>query len=199
MTRTKQTNQKKQKFDYSAFVDAVRNEKRVEASKLSREIIVRLIDYLKVVMSANQDSAEECAQQAFMNVYEQIIQNNIRKPEYIFMYLIRACRNEYFKFVKIENRYLSNDDALNYMKEPAEQMENLIEQERLELLNECLDELDKDSRNFILYLLRYPDKSTEEICEKFGMSNANVRTKKSRLIKRLHNAYKVKSAKTMPD
>lgn len=185
------------RLDYSAFVEAVLNEDRKKASRLSGEILPRLIDYLQVVMSANYDAASECAQQAFMNVYEQITQNKIQKPAYIFKYLICACRNEYLKFIKIENRYLNSEETLMYMKEPAVQLENLIDEERMDMLNDCLDELDNDSKNFVLYFLQHPGASTNEVCDKFDMSNANVRTKKSRLIKRLHNAYKIKSKQAM--
>lgn len=188
---------KSPRLDYSALVEAVLRGNRKEASRLSGEILPRLVDYLQVVMGADFQAASECAQQAFMNVYEQIVQNRIKKPAYIFKYLICACRNEYLKFVKIENRYLNSEETILYMKEPAEQLENLIEEERMDLLNDCLDELDNDSKKFILYFLRNPDTSTNEVCDKFDMSNANVRTKKSRLIKHLHHAYKAKSKQTM--
>jgi len=185
---------KTMRMDYSALVEAVLNGNRKEASRLSGEIIPRLEDYLQVVMGADRQAASECAQQAFMNVYEQITQDKIKNPPYIFKYLISACRNEYLKFIKRENRYLNSDETLMYMKEPAEQLENLIEEERIQLLNKCLDDLDSDSKEFIVYFLRNPDTSTKEVCKKFEMSNANVRTKKSRLIKHLHKAYKTKQA-----
>lgn len=188
---------KSPRLDYSAFVEAVLHGNRKEASRLSGEILPRLVDYLQVVMGADSQAASECAQQAFMNVYEQITQNKIQKPVYIFKYLICACRNEYLKFIKIENRYLNGEETIMYMKEPAEQLENLIEEERMDLLNDCLNELDYDSRKFILHFLHHPETSTNEVCDKFNMSNANVRTKKSRLIKHLHHAYKTKSKKTM--
>ncbi|MGF1671801.1 MAG: RNA polymerase sigma factor [Balneolaceae bacterium] len=185
---------KNSRLDYSELVEVILKNDMKAASHLSSEIIPRLIDYLRVAHGADSHAAEECAHQAFANVYEQIMQNKIQKPVYVFRYLIQACKNEYFKYSRKEKRYsFDDDDTLAAMCEPAEQVENLIDEERQQLLSECLNELDQKSKDFILYFLNYPDTTVEEVCKKFNMSNANVRTKKSRLLKKLHNTYKRKS------
>lgn len=183
------------RLDYSELVISLLNGEQRRADKLMQELIPKLEEYLRVVMGANKEAAEECAQQAFMNVYEHIMANKIKVPKYILSYLLRACKNEYIRYQNNEKRYLSSEDTFNEMAEPASQIQNLMDEERKQLLKECLDELDPESHEFITYFLKNPDASTKEASRHFNLTGGNVRTKKSRLTKHLHEAYKRRAKK----
>ncbi len=187
----------KQRVDYAELVDSLEKDDRRNANKLLEEVYPRLVEYLQVTMGAKVMIAEECVQQAISDVYEQIKKGNIRERNYILSYLMTACRNEYIKFKKKEGRFIYDEDSFRYVSEPAEQIENLIDEDRKRLLYECLDELDEESRKFMLYFIKNPDTTTKKAANHFQLTGANVRTRKSRLTQKLHEAYKRKSEQTM--
>lgn len=181
------------RVDYSELVEALHKGDDAKASELLSEVIPRLEDYLKVVMSANENAATECVQQAFLDVFEQVRKNNIKNSKYIFSYLIKACRHEYLRYVKRQHKFDYEEDAFNEAYETEEQFKNLLDQERQRILEECLGELRKKSREFIEYFMDKPDASTDDAVAEFDISNANVRTRKHRILSRLHHCYKRKS------
>lgn len=182
-----------QRVDYSELVEALQKGNEAKASELLSEVIPRLEDYLQVVMSAEENAAKECVQQAFLDVFEQIRRNNIKNNKYIFSYLIKSCRHEYIRYVKREHKFDYDEESFNEIYEPEEQFQNLLDKERQRILEECLGELRKKSREFIEYFMDRPDASTDDAVEEFDISNANVRTKKHRILSRLHHCFKRKS------
>jgi len=181
------------RVDYSELVDALLDGDELKAGELLEEVIPRLEEYLQVVMGANSKSAKECVHQAFLDVFEQIRKDNIRDQKFIFSYLIKASRHEYLRYKKHQHKFLYEEDTLDGTIQPARQIENLLDEERQRLLKECLDELDKKSREFITYFIKEPDTTTKEASKIFKLSGANVRTKKSRITSQLHECYKRKS------
>ena len=183
----------KTRVDYSELVEALQQGNDGKSRELINEILPRLEDYLVVVMNAERNAARECVQQAFLDVFEQIRKDKIKENKYIFSYLIKSCRHEYLRYAKREHKFKYEDEALNTLYEPEEQVKNLLDQERQKILKQCLGELQDKSRSFIEYFIDKPDVTTEEAQEKFGLSGANVRTRKSRILSRLHHCYKRKS------
>lgn len=181
------------RVDYSELVDALHKGDDEKANELLSEVIPRLVDYLQVVMSAEENAARECVHQAFLDVFEQVRKNNIKESKYIFSYLIKSCRHEYFRYVKHQHKFEYEEIAFNEMYEPEEQFKNLLDKERQRLLEECLGELRKKSREFIEYFMNRPDATTDDAIAEFDLSSANVRTKKHRILSRLHHCYKRKS------
>lgn len=181
------------KVDYSELVEVLQSGDDVRAKDLVSEIVARLEDYLCVVMSATPVDAKECVQQAFVDVFEQVRQDRINEPKYFFSYLIKACRNEYVRYMKRKHKFKYDDDALNLRVQPEQQFQNLLDKERQFILQKCLEELQGDSKEFIEYFIDKPDIPSEVVGEKFGLSNSNVRTKKHRILGRLHHCFKRKS------
>lgn len=182
------------RLDYSELVFALQENKKGKANDVLKELLPRLKDYLKVTMNAKESDAEECVHQAYLRVYDQIMKDNIRKEKYIFSYLLRACRNEYIQYMKRQHRFeapLDNEEA-DYLNRPAQQIENLMDEDRQRILGECLEELQEKSRRFIEYFIDKPDTTTKEASKHFKISGANVRTKKSRIVSRLHHCFKRK-------
>lgn len=183
----------KTRVDYSELVLALQEGDDAKAAELLSELIPRLEDYLVVAMSADENAAQECVQQAFLDVFEQIRQDKIKESKYIFSYLIKSCRHEYLRYAKRQHRFKYEEEALNELYEPEEQVKNLLDKERQRILKECLEELQEKSKKFIEYFIDKPDATTDEAVEEFGLSGANVRTRKSRILSRLHHCYKRKS------
>lgn len=184
----------KNRVDYSDLVNALQKGDEPKAAELIQEILPRLEDYLVVVMNAERNAAKECVQQAFLDVFEQIKKDRIKESKYIFSYLIKSCRHEYLRYAKREHKFKYEEEALNVLYEPETQMQNLLDKERQRILEECLNELKEKSKKFIKYFIDKPDSTTEEASAEFDLSGANVRTRKSRILSRLHHCYKRKSS-----
>ncbi len=181
------------RIDYSELVEALQQDNDDKSKELIEEIIPRLEDYLIVVMSADRYEAQECVQQAFFEVFKQIKKDNIKDSKYILSYFIKSCRHEFIRFKKKQHKFKYEEEALNTLYEPEEQYKNLLDKERQRILKACLDELQEKSRRFIEYFIDKPDATTEEAKKEFDLSGANVRTRKSRILSRLHHCYKRKS------
>lgn len=181
------------RLDYSELVFALQENNEGKANEILEEVLPRLKDYLKVTMNADEQEAEECTQQAFINVYEQILKENIKKEKYIFSYLIRACRNEYLSYSKNQHRFNSPvEENPQHFVEPADQIKNLLDKDKQRILEECLEMLQEDEREFIEFFIDNPDATTKEAGKKFDISGANVRTRKSRITSRLHHCFQRK-------
>lgn len=183
-------------YDYSLLVDALRMGDHQKIDESLEDLILKLKQYLQVVMGANKQASEECSQQAFLNVYERIKKDKIRNKKYIYTYMIKACRHEYIRYVKKQHTFLSGDIIDQRFPEPAEQIEMLADKERMKILKICIAELDQDSREFITHFINYPETTTKKASQLFNISEANVRTKKYRITKTLHDAFQKRSTYT---
>lgn len=183
----------KSRVDYSELVYALQENREGKANELLEEVLDRLEEYLEVVLNADKKEAEECAQQAIVNVYEQIRKDNIREEKYIYSYMIRACRHEYFRLSKEQHQFNNPvEDHKEHLVDPGEQIENIMDEDRQKILEACLKELRKQSRTLIEYFIDKPDTTTKEAAAHFDISGANVRTRKSRILSRLHHCFKRK-------
>lgn len=172
---------------------ALRDHREGEANELLKELVPRLKDYLRVALDAEEDDVDEAVHRAFVDVYDKIMEGNIRKEKYIFRYMIRACKNAYINYQAEKGRFEApSTEKLDHLSTPAQQVENMMDQDRQRILSECLEELEEESREFIEYLLENPDTTTREASRLFDMSEANVRTRKTRLQQRLHVCFKIR-------
>ena len=182
------------RVDYSELVEAIQNGDDVTANNLLQELIPRIVDYLVVTMNADRNEARECTQEVFTEVYDRIRKDKIREHKYIFRYITFSVKNEYIRYKKYQHRFTAPEEAYD-QAEPAEQIRNLIDEERMRHLEDCMYELDKESRSLIQYMLKHPDKSSKEYAHHFNISSGNVRIRKSRILNILHHCYKRKAAK----
>ncbi|MEO9884810.1 MAG: sigma-70 family RNA polymerase sigma factor [Balneola sp.] len=183
----------KSRVDYSELVEALQNGDDTKAAELVSEVVSRLEDYLIVTMGADSNDANECVQQAFVDVFEQVRKDKIKEPKYFFSYLIKSCRHEYLRYIKKRHKFKYDEESLNTQVVPEQQFQKLLNKERQEILKKCLEELQEKSRVFIEHFIDKPDTSTDEASEEFEMSSSNVRTKKHRILSRLHHCFKRKS------
>ncbi|MFO7798188.1 RNA polymerase sigma factor [Rhodohalobacter sp.] len=186
--------QASQRVDYSALVNYIQQENVRQVNQLLEELIPKLVEYLQVTLAATEEAAKECVQQAFLNVYERIVDGKLKDPKSLLSYMMTTARNEYFNQYKKNKRYVDSEYITGSESEPANQIDRLVDQERKELLFECIKELDDDSQIFILYFINHPDATTREASDYFDMSEANVRTKKYRITHQLHSLYKIRAS-----
>lgn len=174
--------------DYAPLVDSIQQGNEAEANRLLAEVVPKLIEYLIYGLGAGKEAAEDCAQQTVLKVLEQIRRKKIRQKSAIFSYLVTTCRHEYLRLRRKEKRYISEETVDHSEHEPASQASLLMHREKQQLLKECINELDAESKEFIVHFLIYPDTSTAEAARYFRLSESNVRTRKSRITHELHHA-----------
>ena len=190
MKTSVQTNRR---VDYSALVNYIQQENVRKTNSLLEEMIPKLVEYLRVTLAATEETAKECVQQAFLNVYERIAGGKLKDPKTLLSYMMMTARNENFNQYKKNSRYVNNEFATDSVTEAADQIDRLVDQERKELLFECIEELDEESQIFILYFINHPDATTREASDHFDLSEANIRTKKYRITHQLHSLYKMRA------
>lgn len=186
---TSASQKRNDRVDYSTLVSYLQLQKTRKANELLEEVIPKLVDYLKVTMGADDNTAKECVQQAFLNVYERILDDKIRDPKTILSYFMQTSRNELLNLQASRKRYSNYEIPEDGMIEPAEQIDRLVDEERADALKVCLSKLEDDSREFINYFMENPGVSSKQASTRFDMTEGNVRTKKSRITKQLHEMY----------
>lgn len=182
---------KKIRVDYSALVVHLQEREARKANKLLAELLPKLVNYLQVTMGADNSIAEECVQQAFLNVYERLIDDKIRDPKSLLSYLMQACRNEYLTYSSYQKRFVDGDTVLDkkIVADSPDQVERLVEEERIGALETCIENLDDESREFIKYYLENPGVSSKQVGRHFGISAPNARIRKLRITRKLHDMY----------
>lgn len=183
----------KARVDYSELVEALQNGDNAKATELVTEVVSRLEDYLIVLMGADRNDAGECVQQAFVDVFDQVRKGKIKNPKYFYRYLIKACRNEYIMYIEKQHRFKYEEDVLAARFVPEQQFQRLLDKDRQKILKKCLKELQQKSRVFIEYFIDKPDTTAQEASEKFDLSSSSVRTRKHRILGKLHHCFKRKS------
>lgn len=179
--------------DYSELVTALQDKNTGDANRLLKELVPRLCYYLKVRMNASPNDAKDAVQQALLNTYEKIMQDEIRDKKYIYKYLLTACRHAYVRLIRDEDKFQGDLDACeDVLASQEQQISNLLDEDRQKVLEECLQKLRKKSREFITYIIRHPKAKTKGISERFGISESNMRVKKSRIISDLSHCVKKK-------
>lgn len=173
-------------LDYSRLINAIHQGDKAAADTLAHSLLKRVVVYLHVNMNASEDIAEECAHQAFLAVFEKIRENRIKDPKAILKYLVNASKNEYYRFIKQErktDRAALEDERL-FQQDP-DQLQNLIDEERQERLETCLEKLSNTNKEFIMHFFSSKSVELRQAGQIFGFSYAKTRTLKTRIMKQL--------------
>lgn len=174
------------KDDYSALVYAIQEGNEKQVRDLLEELLDRLIDYVRVRFRTDDSVAQEVVQQVITIAIQQINDDKIRKPESIFSYLLRSCRREYYRLYRDVGKFESVEESNDAMTAPPGQYDGLLDEERQRILEECLEELENKEYDFMEYVIDKPEASTIDLSEQFDVTEANARTLKYRLIKKLN-------------
>lgn len=149
--------------------------------------------YLSTVMKADEETAKDCAQQAFEKVYKKIVNETISEINDVFGYLIRSARNEYLMILRKDKVEVPSE--YSYFSGVIGSSGNEIEgsiysEEKEKLLEYCIKKLKKGKRTFFLQVLKFINEDDKEVAKKLNMSHGNFRTKKSRVVDKLRECVK---------
>jgi RNA polymerase sigma factor (sigma-70 family) len=181
------------KVNYSDLVTALQDGRYEQANELLKKLQPVLQTYLKTVLGADVQEAQESIQRALTKTFEKIVSDQIINKKYIYSYLLKACRNECIRLRKDAASYVSDPEYIQKISiEPAEQIDNLLDAEHQRILKLCLKELPEESRSFISFILDHPDVTSPALSERFDITPVNARVKKSRIIDILSRCVKRK-------
>jgi len=177
----------------SNFYDLIKSGNSSEINRVSRIMVSRMALYLKSVMRVDDDLANDCAQQVFEKVYEKILENSLTDIDDIFGYLIRSVKNEYLMSLRRDKFEVPSDHAkfIPVRDTTAENvLDVLYDKEREKQLEKCIRELKVKNRTFFKKVLENINEKDKDAAKLIGMSYANFRTKKSRIIDALRECVK---------
>lgn len=144
-------------------------------------------------MKADDETAKDCAQQAFEKVYTKIVEGSITDVNDVFGYLIRSARNEYLMLLRKDKVEVPNDYSYfsGVIGSTGDDIVGSIySEEKEKLLEYCINKLKKGKRTFFLQVLKFINEKDKEVAKKLNMSHGNFRTKKSRVIEKLRDCVK---------
>ena len=178
--------------DFEQLAKAIRNRDELAISRLSGEFVPQVISYLKVVHDAPPYLAEEAANTAFTDVCLRLREEEAASQGDMAGYLMNAGRFRYYDILRREGRYRSgnlpeHDDERSSSTGP---MDKLLDEDRKKILRRCLKKLDRKSRYFIMFIMKYPNYDLQIVAEKFSYTYHKARWLKSSLIRRLHDCYR---------
>lgn len=175
------------------FYELIKSGNSSEINRVSDLLVSRMALYLKSVMQAEHELAEDCAQQAFEKVYGKILENSLDDIDDIFGYLIRSAKNEYLMSMRREKFEVSSEHAKIAPiqdQQMSDSLEIFYDRERHKQLEKCVSKMKLKKRKFFRQVLEHINEKDKDAAEKIGMSYANFRTKKSRIIEALRECVK---------
>lgn len=175
----------RQKINSDEFYQLIQSDNKVEINQLSELLIQRMTLYIKSVLGAGEETARDCAQEAFSKVYMKIISKDHDKMEDLFAYMIRSSRNEYFMKLRKEKFEVPIDESK--YREIADSSEKsaidvLSIDEDQKLLNRCINKLKKKHRKFFSAVLEYINEEDKVAADHVGITYGSFRTRKSRIV-----------------
>lgn len=180
-------------FSSKEFHELITSADSTEINRISNLFIERMALYLSSVMKANEETARDCAQQAFEKVYTKIIEGSINDINDVFGYLIRSARNEYLMIlrkhkVEVPSEYSYFSGVMGSTGD--EVVGSIYSEEKEKLLEYCIKKLKKGKRTFFLQVLKFINEEDKDVARKLNMTHGNFRTKKSRVIDALRDCVK---------
>jgi DNA-directed RNA polymerase specialized sigma24 family protein len=178
-------------MDYSKFVDAILQNDEPVINKQVKVITAVLIKFLMVRLDAPLEDAQDCAQNTLIIALKKIRSDQLSNPDAIINYLFTTSKHEYFS-------KLSKDREVNYEELPEhhsakpDQLNRLVEEEKISILERCIETLKHDYKKFIEFWFENPDFETAVVADHFEMSVNNAWTKKHRVINALQKCIKNK-------
>lgn len=179
--------------NYAKLIESIQKDDEFAITTLLGTLFPTLVNYLMVTMNSSQDDAEDCAQEAMITVVENIRRNGIKNPDSVFNYIITVSRNAYLRLRRGDIPGPNVDFSEAYhVAEPAEQLENLLSEERERFLTKCLEDLSPDNRELITLWIENPERSTAEVARHLKISVNNAWIRKHRIVKILINCIEKK-------
>lgn len=179
-------------MEYTDLAQAIKENDTAKVNSYLESLIPRLMRFLMIHMNADKTDAEDCAQETLFLTFEAVKEDRLNNPERILTYMLTTCRNNYLKMQqKMKEQNYEEVPETSYNK-PG-QLTSLLDEERKRLLEQCMDQLKEEYREFMEYWFTFPDAEAEKVAEHFDISVSNTWTRKHRIIKQLNECYEKKS------
>ncbi|MEX0723129.1 MAG: sigma-70 family RNA polymerase sigma factor [Gracilimonas sp.] len=178
-------------MDYSKFVGAVLENDEPVINEQVRVITAVLIKFLTVRLDASIEDAQDCAQSTLLIAVEKIRNDELENPDVVINYLFTTSKHEYLKLVSKE-REVNYEDLPNHHSDKPDQLNRLVDKEKMNVLKRCIEALKVDYKKYIEYWFQNPDYETSVVADHFGISVNNAWTKKHRVINVLKECFEKK-------
>ena len=175
----------RQKINSDEFYKLIQSDNKVEINQLSEVLTQRMTLYIRSVLGAEEETARDCAQEAYSKVYSKIISRDHDKMEDVFAYMIRSSRNEYLMKLRKEKFEVPIDES-NYRGVAESDQKSIIDvlskDDDQALLNRCINKLKKKHRKFFTAVMDYINEDDKVAADYIGITYGSFRTRKSRII-----------------
>lgn len=179
-------------MDYSDLVEAILNGDERTVNRRCAEAYPIIQAYLIANLNASREDAEDAVQRMFEYVIPKIQKGEITRPSALLSYMLTGARHSYFKILNEYGDYDSLDDHKSLQVAEADQVKNLLDEEKQAILRTCLDHLKNHYRSLMEFLFSNPGSESKDIAEKFNISVGNAWARKHRAINKLEECVRSK-------
>jgi len=158
-------------------------------SKAFTELVNRykdLVYTLALRMLKNREEAEEVSQDTFIKIYKSL--HKFKGESKFSTWIYKVAYNSCLDRIKKNRKYLNDVEINEFTEHEVKTVDNafeaLVEEERNQLIQECLNVLPSDD-SFLLTLYYFEEQSLEEIANIVGLTANNVKVKLFRSRKKL--------------
>lgn len=176
-------------MDYSELVRAVQEGDEVTANRMCAEALPILKKYLIANLNASPEDAEDAVQKMFEYVLQKIRQDEIKNPGGILSYMLTGTRHSYLKGIR-DFETVEFDEMVSEPVSNPDQIWNLIQEERMEILKRCMKFLKGHYKTMCDFIFQNPSADSEDIAEHFDISLNNAWIRKHRVLKKLSDCAK---------
>ena len=176
-------------MDYSELVYAIQEGDERTANRMCAEALPILKKYLISKVGASPEDAEDAVQRMFEYVIPKIQNGEIKSPTGLLAYMLSGSRHSFYKIVRdLEVNNLV--EITEELVEEPKQVWKLVNEEKESVLLKCIQKLNENYRELILFLFDHPEANTLEISEHFEISENNAWTRKHRVLQQLRDCVK---------
>lgn len=166
-------------MDYSDLVRAYQEGDQRKVSQYCNMLTPILCNLLMGRMGASREDAEDAVQNMFAYLFSKIEEDKIINPEGLLDYILTATKHSYLNLIRSRKTdhltYLSEDSSI-----PANQVWALIDEERKDVLKNCISKMEGHYRSLILFIFEYTDATPADIAEYFDITISNAWIRKYR-------------------
>lgn len=177
-------------MDYSDLIEAVLNGDDRTVNQRCADAVPIIRSYLVANLNASKEDAEDAVQRMFEYVYPKIQKGEIAKPSALLSYMLTGARHSYFKIINKYGNFEAIDDYEDLQVSEADQVRNLVDEEKKSILKMCMDRLRGHYRNLMEFSFDNPDAETKDIADRFDISINNAWIRKHRASKELEDCVR---------
>lgn len=146
---------------------------------------------LAIKMVKSREEAEEVSQDAFIKAYKNLVKfkGDSKFSTWLYKIAYNTSLDRIKKNTNLYNNVAIDEITVNYISSVETILDEIEREERVEVINNCLEELPEDEKAILLFFY-FKELSLKEIMEVTSMSESNIKVKLHRARKRLLNIVK---------